>query len=103
MSAFAIAFQVPNLLRSLVADAALQAAFVPVFAELLEQWRKREAYGLASALFGLILAVLGGIDAAPRRDPDALLVLVERPAHQTHPALDGAPWRSRWACSTSTC
>ena len=31
MSAFTIAFQVPNLVRSLFADAALQAAFVPVF------------------------------------------------------------------------
>jgi putative peptidoglycan lipid II flippase len=60
-SAFTIAFQVPNLLRSLVADAALSAAFVPVFTELLEQKRKREAYQLAGALFGLILAVLGVI------------------------------------------
>jgi putative peptidoglycan lipid II flippase len=62
-SAFTIAFQVPNLLRSLVADAALSAAFVPVFTELLEQGRKREAYNLAGALFGLILAVLGVITA----------------------------------------
>ena len=30
-SAFTIAFQVPNLLRALVADSALSAAFVPVF------------------------------------------------------------------------
>ena len=37
MSAFTIAFQVPNLVRSLFADAALQAAFVPVFTEQLEQ------------------------------------------------------------------
>ena len=29
MSAFTIAFQVPNLVRSLFADAAIQAAFVP--------------------------------------------------------------------------
>jgi putative peptidoglycan lipid II flippase len=58
-SAFTIAFQVPNLLRSLVADAALSAAFVPVFTELLEQNKKREAYQLAGALFGLILTVLG--------------------------------------------
>ena len=35
MSAFTIAFQVPNLIRSLFADAALQAAFVPVFTEQL--------------------------------------------------------------------
>src|SRR6478752_7135814 len=37
MSAFTIAFQVPNLVRSLVADAALQPAFVPVFTEKLEE------------------------------------------------------------------
>ena len=37
MSAFTIAFQVPNLVRSLFADAAIQAAFVPVFTEQLEQ------------------------------------------------------------------
>ncbi len=60
-SAFTLAFQVPNLLRALVADAALSAAFVPVFTELLEQGRKKEAYRLAGALFGLILAVLGVI------------------------------------------
>jgi len=60
-SAFTIAFQVPNLLRSLVADAALSAAFVPVFTEMLEQKRRREAVQLAGALFGLILAVLGAL------------------------------------------
>ena len=62
-SAFTIAFQVPNLLRSLVADAALSAAFVPVFTELLEKDRKREAFKLAGALFGLILGVLGVLTA----------------------------------------
>jgi putative peptidoglycan lipid II flippase len=58
-SAFTIAFAIPNLLRSLVADSALSAAFVPVFTELLEKEKKREAYALAGALFGLILTVLG--------------------------------------------
>jgi putative peptidoglycan lipid II flippase len=60
-SAFTIAFQVPNVVRSLFADAALSAAFVPVFTELLEQGRRRDAFRLASSLFFLILAVLGGI------------------------------------------
>jgi len=60
-SAFTIAFQVPNLLRALVADSALSAAFVPVFTELLEQRKRREAFELAGALFGLILVVLGVI------------------------------------------
>src|SRR3712207_1790955 len=58
-SAFTIAFQVPNLVRSLFADAALSAAFVPVFTELIEHDRRREALKLASNLFFYIVAVLG--------------------------------------------
>jgi putative peptidoglycan lipid II flippase len=61
MSAFTLAFQVPNLVRSLFADAALSAAFVPVFTELLVHKKRAEAMQLAAALFGLILAVLGTI------------------------------------------
>jgi putative peptidoglycan lipid II flippase len=60
-SAFTIAFQVPNVVRSLFADAALSAAFVPVFTELLEQGRRKDALRLASTLFFLILTVLGAI------------------------------------------
>jgi putative peptidoglycan lipid II flippase len=59
MSAFTIAFQVPNLVRALFADAALQGAFVPVFTELLEKGKKREAFHVASSLFFLIFLVLG--------------------------------------------
>ncbi|MGI8579466.1 MAG: murein biosynthesis integral membrane protein MurJ [Solirubrobacteraceae bacterium] len=62
-SAFTLAFQIPNLVRSLVADAALSAAFVPVFTELLEKGRRQEAFRLASTLFFLILAGLGAITA----------------------------------------
>ena len=40
-SAFTIAFQLPNVVRSLFADAALSAAFVPVFTELLEQGKRK--------------------------------------------------------------
>src|SRR3954451_12067764 len=60
-SAFTIAFQLPNVVRSLFADAALSAAFVPVFTELLEQNRRKEAFRLASTLFFLILTVLSAI------------------------------------------
>jgi putative peptidoglycan lipid II flippase len=62
-AAFTLAFQVPNLIRALVADAALSSAFVPVFTELLEQNRKREAHALAASLFGLILVVVGVLTA----------------------------------------
>jgi putative peptidoglycan lipid II flippase len=58
-SAFTLAFQIPNLIRALVADAALSSAFVPVFSELLEHKRRKEAYQLASALAGLLLVALG--------------------------------------------
>ncbi len=58
-SAFTIASQVPNLFSNLFSQAALSAAFVPVFTELMQQGRRREALRLASSLFWLILVVLG--------------------------------------------
>ena len=61
MSAFTIAFQVPNLVRALFADAALQGAFVPVFTELLEKGRRREAFAVASGLLSLLTMVLGSL------------------------------------------
>jgi putative peptidoglycan lipid II flippase len=62
-SAFTLAFQIPNLLRSLFADAALSAAFVPVFTDLLQQGRRREAFTLATNLAWVILLVLSGVTA----------------------------------------
>jgi putative peptidoglycan lipid II flippase len=63
MSAFTIAFLVPNTVRSLFADAAIQAAFVPVFTEELEHGRRREAFRLASTLIFVVAVVLGLITA----------------------------------------
>ncbi|TML08205.1 MAG: murein biosynthesis integral membrane protein MurJ, partial [Actinobacteria bacterium] len=60
-SAFTLAFQIPNLVRSLFADAAISAAFVPVFTELLEKGKRREAFELAGSLLLVILAALGAI------------------------------------------
>jgi putative peptidoglycan lipid II flippase len=60
-SAFTFAFQVPNLVRSLFADAALSAAFVPVFTELLEKGRRREAFQLASTFVVIIVGALTAI------------------------------------------
>ncbi|MGE4428197.1 MAG: murein biosynthesis integral membrane protein MurJ, partial [Solirubrobacteraceae bacterium] len=69
-SAFTLAFTIPNLLRSLFADMALSAAFVPVFTDLLERKRRREALLLVSTLFwvllgGLAIIVAVAILAAP--------------------------------------
>jgi putative peptidoglycan lipid II flippase len=63
VSAFTIAFQVPNLVRALFADAALQPAFVPVFTELLGEKKYKEAFRLASTLLLLATMVLGSLTA----------------------------------------
>ena len=63
MSAFTIAFQVPNLIRALFADAALQPAFVPVFTELLGKKAYKEAFRLASTMLLLVTMALGAITA----------------------------------------
>jgi putative peptidoglycan lipid II flippase len=63
INAFTVAIQIPNLVRALVADAALSGAFVPVFSELLEKGERKRAWRVASTLFWLTLLVLGGVTA----------------------------------------
>lgn len=63
ISAFTIAFQVPNLVRALFADAALQPAFVPVFTDLVGRRQYREAFRLASTLLLLITMAMGALTA----------------------------------------
>jgi putative peptidoglycan lipid II flippase len=63
INAFTVAFQVPNLVRALVADAALSSAFVPVFSELLEKGERARAWRVASSLFWLLLLGLTGLTA----------------------------------------
>ena len=64
INAFTVAFQVPNLVRALVADAALSSAFVPVFSELLEKGERKRAWRVASTLFWLLLLALTALTAA---------------------------------------
>ena len=63
INAFTVAFQLPNLVRALVADAAVSSAFVPVFSELLEKGERARAWRVASTLFWLTLLVVGGLTA----------------------------------------
>jgi putative peptidoglycan lipid II flippase len=63
INAFTVAFQIPNLIRILVADAALSASFVPVFSELLEKGEKARAWRIASTLLWLLLLVLTAVSA----------------------------------------
>ncbi len=63
INAFTVAFQIPNLVRALVADAALSGAFVPVFSELLVKGERARAWRVASTIFWLVLLGLGGLTA----------------------------------------
>ncbi|MBA3376865.1 MAG: murein biosynthesis integral membrane protein MurJ [Actinobacteria bacterium] len=63
INAFTIAIQIPNLVRALVADAALSGAFVPVFSELLERGERKRAWRVASTLLWLTLLGLGAVTA----------------------------------------
>jgi putative peptidoglycan lipid II flippase len=63
INAFNIAFLIPNTVRSLVADQALSAAFVPVFSDLLVKGERKRAWRVASSIFWLMLLGLGGLTA----------------------------------------
>jgi putative peptidoglycan lipid II flippase len=79
-SAFTLASQIPNLMANLFAQAALSAAFVPVFTDLLQQGRKREAFKLASTLFWIILIGLGGLTALGIVLADTIVPIFTGPA-----------------------
>jgi putative peptidoglycan lipid II flippase len=61
MGAFTVAAKVPNLVRTLLADTALSAAFIPVFTGMLEKRRRREAWQVAFTVTVLATAILGVI------------------------------------------
>src|SRR5688572_9709358 len=63
INAFTVAILIPNVVRALLADAALSGAFVPVFSDLLEKGERQRAWRVASTLFWLTLLVLGGVTA----------------------------------------
>ncbi|HEY6010467.1 MAG TPA: lipid II flippase MurJ, partial [Nitrospirota bacterium] len=62
--AFYVAYRIPNLLRELLAEGSMSAAFIPVFTETLTRESKESARHLANAVFArllVILAVLTGL------------------------------------------
>ncbi|MGH2931686.1 MAG: murein biosynthesis integral membrane protein MurJ [Gaiellaceae bacterium] len=63
INAFTVAFQIPNLIRAIVADAALSSAFVPVFTELHEKGERERAWRVASSLIWLLLLGLSALTA----------------------------------------
>src|SRR3989338_3341083 len=56
--AFTVAFKIPNLIRLLVADAAMSAAFIPVLTQFLIKHDKEEAWKITSQILNLTFLVL---------------------------------------------
>lgn len=63
MSAFVVAFTIPNLFRRLFGEGALSSAFVPVFVETRNREGDARAWALARRMFTLMAAGLGLIAA----------------------------------------
>ncbi len=75
---------IPQLVQQLFADAAISAAFVPVFTALLAKGERERAYRLAANLLGLIVVVVGAAVV--------ILALAAGPLTQwMYPELTGTP------------
>ena len=64
MDAFFVALRIPNLLRELFAEGAMNAAFVPVFTRRLTREGREAAWRLGSQLINALVVVTGVIAAA---------------------------------------
>src|SRR5262249_5581732 len=68
--AFRAAFRIPNSLQNLFGEGVLSASFIPVYARLLAEGKKKDAGRVAGAVFSLLamvmsLLVLAGVLATP--------------------------------------
>lgn len=60
-TAYGVAFLLPNLLRDMLGEGVLTAAFVPTFADTLKRDGKEAAFRLASAVLGLVALLVGAL------------------------------------------
>jgi len=56
--AFVVAFRIPNLLRDLIGEGAMNAAFVPVFTEELAKNGKKDFFKLAQVILNILFYIL---------------------------------------------
>ena len=57
--AYRAALTIPRLLQNLLGEGSLSASFIPIYSQLVEQGRRRDAGRLAGAVFGLLAVVTG--------------------------------------------
>lgn len=58
MSAFTVAFQIPNVIRTFVADQALVSSIVPVFTDLRERGEEERAWRVAGTIVSVLILLL---------------------------------------------
>jgi len=61
--AWRAALRMPNVLQNLLGEGTLSASFIPIYSELLEQKRDREAARFAGAAFGLLTLTAAALAA----------------------------------------
>ncbi len=57
--AYRAALTIPRLLQNLLGEGVLSASFIPIYSQLVEQGRRKDAGRLAGAVFGLLAVVTG--------------------------------------------
>ncbi|MCY3575891.1 MAG: murein biosynthesis integral membrane protein MurJ [bacterium] len=57
--AYRAALTIPRLLQNLLGEGVLSASFIPIYSQLVEQDRRKDAGRLAGAVFGLLAVVTG--------------------------------------------
>ncbi|HJX26365.1 MAG TPA: murein biosynthesis integral membrane protein MurJ [Thermoanaerobaculia bacterium] len=58
---FRAALRAPNAIQNLLGEGTLSAAFIPIYTRMIHEGREEEAGRFAGAVFGLLLAVAGGL------------------------------------------
>jgi putative peptidoglycan lipid II flippase len=58
---FRAALRAPNAIQNLLGEGTLSAAFIPIYTRMIHEGREKEAGRFAGAIFGLLLAVAGGL------------------------------------------
>jgi putative peptidoglycan lipid II flippase len=56
--AFVIAYRIPNLLRRLVGEGAVSAAFIPIFSKYLSSENRKEAFAFANAMITIVTCIM---------------------------------------------
>ncbi len=61
MDVLRVAFRAPNVIQNLLGEGTLSAAFIPIYARMVEEGRREDAGRFAGAIFGILLATAAGL------------------------------------------